>query len=186
MKLSPQVGPGAARIARGVGAFVARLRACVWAPLALRVVAVGAGLALLAVIGGSAFAGGGAAPPAASPAPAPLAPPPAPDPVAWLDAQAPLAAPAPLEPRPADRPAAHGRATPDDPVFLNGAGVDELRRLPGVGAKRAESIVQLRARMGRFRQVEDLLKVKGIGRAMLKKIRPLVRLDLASRDADAG
>ena len=72
------------------------------------------------------------------------------------------------------------RATPDDPVDLNTAREADLRRLPGVGAKRAEAILALRARLpgGRFRQLEDLLKVKGIGRAMLKRIHPLVRLSV--------
>jgi competence ComEA-like helix-hairpin-helix protein len=47
-----------------------------------------------------------------------------------------------------------------------------------VGAKRAEAILALRARLpgGRFHQIEDLLKVKGVGRAMLKRLHPLVRL----------
>jgi competence protein ComEA len=71
-----------------------------------------------------------------------------------------------------------GRATPDDPVYLNQATLGELRRLPGVGPKRALAIVALRDRIQRFRQIEDLLKVKGIGRASLRKLRPLVRLDL--------
>jgi competence protein ComEA len=35
----------------------------------------------------------------------------------------------------------------------------------------------LRDRLQRFRQIEDLLKVKGLGRASLRKLRPLVRLD---------
>jgi competence protein ComEA len=181
MKLSPRVSPGAARIARGVGAFVARLRASVWASVALRIVAVAAGLSLLAVIGGSALAGGGAPPgqALAASASAPLAMPPPPDPAQWADAQAPPPAIPEGPPREASG-TPRGRATPDDPVLLNRAGVDDLRRLPGIGAKRAESILQLRARMGRFRQVEDLLKVKGIGRAMLKRIRPLVRVDGAS------
>ncbi len=72
------------------------------------------------------------------------------------------------------------RATPDDPVILNQATFEDLRRLPGIGPKRAESILTLRQRLGRFRQVEDLLKVKGIGRATLRKLRPLVRIDPAS------
>ena len=54
-----------------------------------------------------------------------------------------------------------GRASPDDPVFLNAATVDDLRRLPGIGDKRANAIVALRARLVRFRAIEDLLKVKG-------------------------
>ena len=73
--------------------------------------------------------------------------------------------------------AARGSASPDDPVVLNTATVDEFRRLPGIGEKRAAAMIALRERLGRFRAVEDLLKVKGIGRAMLKRIRPLVRLD---------
>jgi competence protein ComEA len=74
-------------------------------------------------------------------------------------------------------PAASRRATPDDPVFLNQAAFEDLRRLPGVGPKRAQAILTLRQRLGRFRQVEDLLKVKGIGRSTLKKLRPLIKLD---------
>ncbi len=85
-------------------------------------------------------------------------------------------------------PSSRGQATPDDPVYLNTATVDDLRRLPGIGEKRANAIVALRSRLGgRFRAVEDLLKVKGIGRATLRRLRPLVRLDPAPGIApDAG
>jgi competence protein ComEA len=69
------------------------------------------------------------------------------------------------------------RATPADPVYLNAATETDLRRLPGVGAKRADAIVALRRKLGRFQRLEDLLRVKGIGRTALRKWRPLVRLD---------
>jgi competence protein ComEA len=87
-------------------------------------------------------------------------------------------APAPT-PSPSSPPAgsSHARATPDDPVYVNQANADELRRLPGVGVKRAEAIVALRQRVGRFQRVEDLLRVKGVGRATVRKWRPLIRLD---------
>lgn len=78
----------------------------------------------------------------------------------------------------------HSRASPTDPVVLNMATPEDLRRLPGIGQKRADAIAELRARLGRFRALEDLLKVKGIGRAMLKRLRPLIRLDPAPADAD--
>jgi competence protein ComEA len=81
---------------------------------------------------------------------------------------------------------ARPRATPDDPVYLNQATLSDLRRLPGVGAKRAQAILALRDRIQHFRQIEDLLKVKGIGRSSLRKLRPLVRLDLAPATSDAG
>jgi competence protein ComEA len=57
--------------------------------------------------------------------------------------------------------------------------------LPGIGQKRAEAILALRARLGRFHAIEDLMKVKGIGRAMLRRLRPLVRLD-GPAQTDAG
>lgn len=70
-----------------------------------------------------------------------------------------------------------GRATPESPVTLNTATMEDLRRLPGVGPKKAEAILALRTRLGKFRRPEDLLRVKGIGRGTFKKLRPLVRVD---------
>lgn len=109
------------------------------------------------------------APPASSassgPAPPPPDPPPAPAPAPIVAAAAPT------------------RATADAPVYLNQADRAELRRLPGVGPKRADAILALRERLGRFHRLEDLLRVKGIGRATLKRWRPLVRLEPAP---DAG
>jgi len=67
--------------------------------------------------------------------------------------------------------------TEEGKVILNLAGMEDLRHLPGVGAKRAEAILALRARLGRFKQVNDLLRVKGIGVRGLKKITPHVVLD---------
>jgi competence protein ComEA len=69
------------------------------------------------------------------------------------------------------------RATAEDPVILNLANTDDLRRLPGIGPKRAEAILALRTKIGRFHNVEELLRVKGIGRATLRRLRPLVRVD---------
>lgn len=67
--------------------------------------------------------------------------------------------------------------TADGKVVLNAAEVSDLVKLPGVGPKRAQSILDLRARLGRFRKVTDLLRVKGIGVKGLKKIEPFVVLD---------
>jgi competence protein ComEA len=150
-----------------------------------RVAAVVAGLFLLAFIGKTAVASAvmpvpGTDAPASLVPPAPSAPPP----VVAPSAPAATPTPSPAGPSP---PAGGAQATADDPVFLNTAGVDDLRRLPGIGEKRAEAILALRTRLGgRFRAVEDLLKVKGIGRATLRRLRPLVRLDPPPPAADAG
>lgn len=66
---------------------------------------------------------------------------------------------------------------PDGRIVLNLASETELTKLPGIGPKRAQAILALRQRLGRFRRVEDLLRVKGIGRKMLDRLRPAVILD---------
>lgn len=65
----------------------------------------------------------------------------------------------------------------DGKVILNVAAEEDLRRLPGIGRTRAQAILALRVRMKKFTKVEDLLKVKGIGRRFLARLRPLVRVD---------
>lgn len=169
----------AARLVRPVRAAAA------WrwgAPIARAAVAA-LGLVVLAAIGRSALAGGATKSLEATADPAPDSLPRAPAVAVPVTPIAPVAAkvaevpPVGASPDAGEAPA-RGRATPDDPVFLNQATLADLRRLPGVGAKKAQAILALRDRLQHFRQIEDLLKVKGIGRASLKKLRPLVRLDL--------
>jgi hypothetical protein len=57
------------------------------------------------------------------------------------------------------------------PVDLASATARDLEDLPGVGPETAAAV--LRAR-GRFRSVDDLLGVRGIGEARLRALRPLV------------
>jgi competence protein ComEA len=61
-------------------------------------------------------------------------------------------------------------------VDLNHASEDDLRKLPGVGPHRAKAIVDLRARLGSFKRVEDLARLKGFGRSTLRRLRPFVRI----------
>ena len=67
--------------------------------------------------------------------------------------------------------------TADGRVILNQASVEDLRKLPGIGAKRAEAIVALRERLGKFKRVSDLMRVKGIGPKRLKQLAPKLVLD---------
>lgn len=52
---------------------------------------------------------------------------------------------------------------------------EELDALPGVGPRIAEGIIALRDR-GRLRDVDDLLRVRGIGPSRLERLMPLVRV----------
>lgn len=68
--------------------------------------------------------------------------------------------------------------TADGRIILNAAGVRDLVRLPGVGAKRAEAILKVRQRLGgRFRSLRQLMRVRGIGPRSLKKLTPHLVLD---------
>jgi len=61
-------------------------------------------------------------------------------------------------------------------VNLNTASVDELDSLPGVGPATAQAILDYRRQHGKFRSVDQLLEVRGIGDAKLRQIRPRVRV----------
>jgi len=62
-------------------------------------------------------------------------------------------------------------------VNVNTASAAELQLLPGVGESRARAIVSARAARGGFRQVDELVEVKGIGDVLLEQLRPFVALE---------
>ena len=59
-------------------------------------------------------------------------------------------------------------------VNINQADLAQLETLPGIGAKKAQAIIDYRTANGSFHSLEDLGKVKGIGPKMLEKLRDLV------------
>lgn len=61
-------------------------------------------------------------------------------------------------------------------VRINSASAAELQQLPGIGPALAQRIVDTRS-SGRFTSVEDLLRVPGIGKAKLAKLRDYVEVD---------
>ena len=62
-------------------------------------------------------------------------------------------------------------------VNINTATATELQKaLVGIGAKKAEAIVQYREKNGKFSSVDQLLNVQGIGKATLDKNRTRIQL----------
>lgn len=59
-------------------------------------------------------------------------------------------------------------------VNINQADLAQLETLPGIGAKKAQAIIDYRTAIGSFHSLEDLGKVKGIGPKMLEKLKDLV------------
>ncbi|MFT3923153.1 MAG: helix-hairpin-helix domain-containing protein [Myxococcales bacterium] len=75
---------------------------------------------------------------------------------------------------PAVGAALEGGAEPRRPIDLNRATEAELLELPGVGPSRAKAILAFRESHGGFQSVSQLLRIKGFGRAMFKRLRPLL------------
>ena len=62
-------------------------------------------------------------------------------------------------------------------VNVNTATAEELQLLPGIGAARADALIELRKQSGGFKSLEQLKDVKGIGDASLERLRPYVRFE---------
>ncbi len=60
-------------------------------------------------------------------------------------------------------------------VNIQTASLEELQRLPGVGPSKAAAIVAQRERAA-FRRVEDIMRVRGIGRATFRRLRPMLTI----------
>ena len=68
-----------------------------------------------------------------------------------------------------------GTAKAGGKVHLNTATAAELTALPGVGDITAQRILEYRAAHG-FASIEDVMKVKGIGKAKFSKMQPYLEL----------
>lgn len=176
------------RVGNWVEAVSARVRGSAWTPLVVKIAAGMIGFFALAFVGS-----GAAADLLPGRAGTYLGPPTIPS-----AASATSSAPAPAEPAVHAPPVSSGQTiaadagapevdagsvnttsavTADGKVILNLATEDDLRKLPGIGPKKAEAIIALRTKLGKFKRAEDLLRVKGIGRKKLAKLRPRLLID---------
>ncbi len=159
--------------------FVFWCKESVWAPVALKAVGIGVLMMALAGIGAASIATGatrGVSVPLANDIGS-----------AWLRVTGPSgsAAKIVLSAAPAEAPSAAptpsskppSGVTADGKVILNQATAEDLMHLPGIGKKRAEQILALRARLGRFKRPTDLLRVRGLGPKRLQRLLPQVVVD---------
>lgn len=61
-------------------------------------------------------------------------------------------------------------------ISINSADIYELILLPGIGEKMAEKIIEYRLEYGCFHHLEDIMNVKGIGKAKYEKIKGYISL----------
>lgn len=86
--------------------------------------------------------------------------------------------------KPAAKPAKTA-ASPAAPVNVNTATQAQLETLPGIGAAAAKRIIEYRDKNGKFKKVEELMNVKGIGEKSFLKLKPMITVGAEAPDAPA-
>jgi len=61
-------------------------------------------------------------------------------------------------------------------ININTAGVKELAKLPRIGEKIAKRIISFRKNNGKFKKIEEIMKVKGIGEKTFEKLKPEITI----------
>jgi competence protein ComEA len=63
---------------------------------------------------------------------------------------------------------------PSGKVNLNTASAEQLTAVPGIGDKLAARIVEYRQKNGSFKNVQELMNVKGVGEKSFGKLEPFL------------
>ena len=66
-------------------------------------------------------------------------------------------------------------------IDLNAATAKQLEQLPGIGKEIAQRIVNYRKDIGAFTSINELMKVKGIGKGKLAKVKELLTIGIATQ-----
>lgn len=62
-------------------------------------------------------------------------------------------------------------------ININVASAAELEKLPGIGPKTADAIVNFRSENGPFRRVEHLMLIRGVSEARFLELQPYIRAE---------
>lgn len=66
--------------------------------------------------------------------------------------------------------------TVNNKISLNNATIEELTTISGIGEEKAKLIIQYRDKCGPFKNIEEIMNIKGIGQAMYDKIKDYITI----------
>ncbi len=64
----------------------------------------------------------------------------------------------------------------DSKISINNASIEELMTLDGIGKTKAKNIVDFRNKNGKFKSIEEIKNVSGIGDALFEKIKNSIKV----------
>ena len=73
----------------------------------------------------------------------------------------------------ADKPAADSKA---GKININTANKEQLMKLPRIGDKISDRIIEYRQKNGKFKRLEDIMKVSGIGEKTFQQLKDLITM----------
>ena len=65
----------------------------------------------------------------------------------------------------------------DNAININTASREELEKLPNIGEKTAEKIIEYRERFGKFRRIENIMLVESISDKKFRRIRNMIKVE---------
>jgi competence protein ComEA len=68
----------------------------------------------------------------------------------------------------------HANEASNPILNINNASIEQLEKIKGIGAKKAQAIIEYRLKNGDFTTIEDLGNVKGIGSKFIDKNKALM------------
>lgn len=71
--------------------------------------------------------------------------------------------------------------TSEKKININTASLTELQELPRIGEKVAQRIINFRKENGKFKKIEEIMKVQGIGEKVFKQIKDRITVGSTSK-----